>query len=166
MRKLSSLFAYVCAVVLLGLSVACGQRSEQVTQQPPDTRAADETAIRATSQEWSKAAGAKDLEKCLSFYADDARRLASGAPLAVGVEAIRKEWTEYLAMPGPGFSWTTSKIEVARSGDLAYETGAYELKTLDKKKQPVTTKGKYLMVWKKQANGSWKAVADIDNSDQ
>ena len=166
MKKSYSVLACACGVVLWGLSVACGQRGEQATQQPADTRAAEEAAIRANSQEWSKAAGAKDLEKCMSFYADDARRLASGAPLAVGLDAIRKEWTEYLAMPGPGFRWTTSKIEVARSGDLAYETGAYELQTTDKKKRLVTTKGKYLVVWKKQTNGNWKAAADIDNADQ
>lgn len=166
MKKSYSVLACACGVVLWGLSVACGQRAEQAAQQPADTHAADEAAIRANSQEWSKAAGAKDLEKCMSFYADDAQRLGSGAPVAVGIEAIRKQWTEYLALPGHGFRWTTSKIEVARSRDFAYETGAYELQTTDKKKQPVTVKGKYLVVWKKQTNGNWKAVADTDNTDQ
>ena len=34
-----------------------------------------------------------------------------------------------------------------------------------KAKKPVTDKGKYVTVYKKQADGSWKAVADIMNSD-
>ncbi len=144
---------------------ACRQ-SQQSAPQPPDTRAADEAAIRARSQEWSKAAGAKDLEKSVSVYAEDARRLASGAPVAVGIDAIRKEWKEYLAMPGPGFSWAATNVEVAHSGDLAYETGTCEFKTLDKKKKAVTIKEKYVVVWKKQADGRWKVLADMDNPDQ
>jgi hypothetical protein len=38
---------------------------------PPDTRAADEAAIRALEIEWSKAAGAKDLDRSISYVADD-----------------------------------------------------------------------------------------------
>jgi ketosteroid isomerase-like protein len=54
---------------------------------------------------------------------------------------------------------------VARSGDLAYETGVFVIKTLDKNQQPAIINGKYVLVWKKQANGKWKVVADIDNPD-
>jgi len=36
----------------------------------------------------------------------------------------------------------------------------------DKEGKPVNSKGKYVVVWKKQAGGDWKAVVDIDNSDQ
>jgi ketosteroid isomerase-like protein len=32
--------------------------------------------------------------------------------------------------------------------------------------KPVTTKGKYVVVWKKQADGKWKVIEDIDNPDQ
>ena len=116
-------------------------------------------------KEWSDAEGAKDLAKCLSFYANDAERFSPGSPLITGKEALRKEWEKYIAVPG-SFRWVTSKVEVARSGDLAYETGAYESKTFDKKKQPVTTRGKYVLVWKKQADGDWKVIEDIDNPDQ
>ena len=49
--------------------------------------------------------------------------------------------------------------------DLAYVSGSYELTENDASGKPMTDKGKYLEVWKKQANGSWKCVADIFNSD-
>ena len=60
----------------------------------------------------------------------------------------------------------TSKIEVARSSDIAYETGAYELTTTEAKKQPVISTGKYVLVWKKQDDGKWKIAEDIENADK
>ena len=130
----------------------------------PGNRSIDEAVIRAASREWSDAEAGKDLEKCVSFYAEDGERFATGSPLIVGRDALRKEWAKYLSAPG-SFHWTTSKVEVARSGDLAYETGVFVIKTVDKDQQPAIINGKYVLVWKKQADGKWKVVADIDNPD-
>jgi uncharacterized protein (TIGR02246 family) len=129
-----------------------------------DTRGEDEAAIRAATREWNAAEAAKDLEKCVSFYADDGERFATGSPAIRGAAALRKEWQKYLSSPGT-FQWNTSKVEVSSSGDLAYETGRFLLKTIDKNGQPVMTNGKYVCVWKKQTDGKWKVVADIDNPD-
>jgi len=143
---------------------ACSQSAQQA--QAPDTRAADETAIRAASADWSKAAQAKDLDKCVAPFADDAIAMYPKMPLAQGKDNIRKGWQETLAMPGPGLSFTTTGVEVARSGDIAWEHGTYEMSTADKKGKVSTEKGKYVTVWKKQADGSWKVAADIDNADE
>jgi uncharacterized protein (TIGR02246 family) len=129
-----------------------------------DTRADDEAAIRTATREWNAAEEAKDLEKCVSFYAADGARYATGSPVIVGAQALRKEWQKYLNTPG-SFHWTTAKVEVSRSGDLAFETGNFVLKTIDKEGQAKTTKGKYVCVWRKQPDGKWKVVADIDNAD-
>jgi uncharacterized protein (TIGR02246 family) len=129
-----------------------------------DTRADDEAAIRAATREWNAAEAAKDLEKCVSFYADNGERFATGSPVIRGAAALRTEWQKYLSTPGT-FQWSTSKVEISNSGDLAYETGRFVLKTVDKNGQPTTTNGKYVCVWKKQPDGKWKVVADIDNPD-
>jgi ketosteroid isomerase-like protein len=62
-------------------------------------------------------------------------------------------------------SWKTSKVEVARSGDMAYLTGTSEVITKDPSGKPVNDRGKYLSVWKKRSGGTWKTVVDIWNSD-
>jgi ketosteroid isomerase-like protein len=62
-------------------------------------------------------------------------------------------------------SFQTDRVTAARSGDLAYETGAYSLTTSNEKKEPVTTKGHYVVVWQKQADGTWKALVDCPVSD-
>ena len=164
MRNKHSAVGFLIVALLFAVTTGCGQGSVQVVQ-PPDTREEDAAAIQVASKEWSDAAGAKDLTKCLSFYAEGAERLATGSYIITGKEAFRTEWEKILAVPQKT-SWVPSKIEVARSGDLAYEMGAYEAKTVDKKKQPVISTGKYVFVWEKQEDGEWKVVEDIDTPDK
>lgn len=150
--------------------VACVAIVSGCSQPPPpspqDTRAAEESAIRAASAEWAKAAAAKDLEKTLSYYADDASMFPPSMPVVTGPDARRKTWTELLAPAELVFSNAATKVEAARSGDLAYETGTFEESFKDATGNPVRVAGKYVVVWKKQTGGQWKAVVDIFNTDQ
>jgi len=168
MRRKSASIQTLAVVALLMVCSACGyqQKPSSAPAPPEDTRAADESAIRAQALEWAKAAAAKDLEKTLSFYADDAAMFPPNVPIAATKEARRQLWSAFMATPGYALEIKTSKVEAARSGDLAYETGVYSLTLNDKKGKPATTNGKYVVVWKKQADSGWKAVADIFNADQ
>ncbi len=162
MNRVLSNARMLAVVAVLVLLVACAQ--PPVT--PPDTRPADEAAIRAAATDWAKAGEAKDVEKFLSFYSDDATVYPPGAPAASGADALRKLWTELFALPEIQVKIASTKIEAARSGDMAYETGTFEQSFKDKKGKPVNITGKYVVVWKKQANGQWKAFADIFNNNQ
>ena len=133
-------------------------------QPAADTRAADERAIREADIAFSKVAAAKDLERALAFYADEASMLPPHAPIATGKEAIRAVWSQLLANPGFAVSWQPTKVEASRGGDLGYTMGTYELTLHDPQGKPVSDRGKYVEVWKKQPDGTWKAVADIFNS--
>ncbi|MFZ1972212.1 MAG: SgcJ/EcaC family oxidoreductase [Candidatus Acidiferrales bacterium] len=125
----------------------------------------DEAAIRAASAAWSKASAAKDIDKAVSFYGDGAVVMSPKAPAVHGSENIRKGWADILT-PGPGLSWRTTTVEVARSGELAYENGEYDFVTTDKNGKTNDEKGKYLVIWKKQADGAWKVAVDMDNTNE
>jgi len=153
-RQRSRLVLAGC-LALLSFTVACQQA---------DTRAADESALKDLDAQWSKAASAKDVESTVSYYADDAVLMPPNARLATGA-AIRDFWKSMIASPGFAGGWKVTKAEVARSGDLAYLTGTYEMTENDASGKPVNDRGKYVEVWKKQADGKWKAVADMFNSD-
>jgi ketosteroid isomerase-like protein len=56
-------------------------------------------------------------------------------------------------------------VEVARSGDLAYIMGTYQLTMKDAQGNAVPDHGKFVEVWEKQPDGKWKVGADIFNSD-
>jgi ketosteroid isomerase-like protein len=149
-------------LLLVSLSFAC---QTQTSATSTDTRAADEATLRKLDDEWSKAAGAKDLEKTVSFYSDDTQILPPNSPVLHGKDAARAMWKGMFAVPGFGGGWKATKVEVAQSGDLGWTTGPYEITEVDAKGKPMTDKGKYLAVWKKQADGSWKCVADMFNTD-
>jgi uncharacterized protein (TIGR02246 family) len=122
-----------------------------------------EEALRDLDEQWSKAAGTKDVDKTVSFYSDDAVVMPPNAPRATTKEAIRAIWKDLLT--DASISWKTKEVEVAQSGDIAYTSGTYEVTMTDPTGTPVNDRGKYLEVWKKQADGTWKCVIDMWNSD-
>jgi uncharacterized protein (TIGR02246 family) len=130
-----------------------------------NTQAADEAAVRQTDADWSKAAQTKKVDDWVAFYTDDAVVLPPNDKKTTGKENIDKAIGGLLAMPGLALSWEPQKVEVARSGDLAYTQGTYVLTTTDAKGQPVTDRGKTAEIWKKQADGRWKCTLDMWSSD-
>jgi uncharacterized protein (TIGR02246 family) len=123
-----------------------------------------EQALRDLDTQWSAAAGAKDLDKSVSYYSEDAIVMPPNAPSATTKEAIRSAWKDMIASAS-SVSWKATRVEVAKSGDIAYLSGTYEMTKNDASGKPVNDRGKYLEVWEKQADGKWKCGADIWNSD-
>ncbi len=146
----------------LGLALALGFAGAAVCF-AGDPKA--EQAVRDADAAWSKAAGSKDLDKTISYYSADASVLPPNAPAATTKEAIRKIWQDMLASPGFVISWKATKVKVAKSGDLGFVSGTYELTMNDTSGKPVADKGKYVEVWEKQADGKWKCGTDTWNSD-
>jgi uncharacterized protein (TIGR02246 family) len=133
---------------------------------PPDTRATDEKTIRDLETQWSKDLQAKDLDKDVAHYDNDAAFLLSNMPIVSGKTAIRGVHQQLFADPNISLDFSTSKAEVSKGGDLAYTQGVYHLTSTDPKtKRPVSETGKYLTVYKKQADGTWKATEDMLNAD-
>lgn len=157
LRSLRPVRLTVAAAFVACIAAACAQPEPAA---PPDTRAADEAAIRAADADWAKAAMAKDLDKCMSVYLDNAVLLASGAPAAVGKDNIRKFIQQMVNAPGLQLTFDVAAVDVARSGDIAMDRGTAETTVTDKKGKAVTSTSVYVLVWKKQADGSWKIAAD------
>jgi ketosteroid isomerase-like protein len=121
---------------------------------------ADEKAVRDADDEWSKVAGAKDLDKTVAVYADDAMILPPNESAVTTKDGIRNFWKGFLDSL-QDISWKATRVEAAKSGDMACVTGTYEATMKDGNKD----KGKYCEVWEKKANGKWKAGIDMFSSD-
>jgi uncharacterized protein (TIGR02246 family) len=152
-RHLFLLPAFVAMILALA---GCQQ---QAPPQAPDTRVADEAAIRTAEADMAKAVGALDPAKAASFYTDDVVGMGVDAPVVQGKENMQK-FFETIMKDKPDIAWTPVKVEVARSGDLAYSWGKGKESVKDKKGKVTETTGKYVSVWKKQADGSWKIAVD------
>jgi uncharacterized protein (TIGR02246 family) len=132
---------------------------QQPAPQAPDTRATDETAIRAAEADMAKAVAALDPAKAASFYTENVVGMAEDAPMVQGKENMQK-YFEKMMKGKPDLSWKPVKVEVARSGDLAYSWGTGKVSVKDKKGKVAERTVKYASVWKKQADGGWKIAVD------
>lgn len=105
----------------------------------------------------------KDVPAIASGYTSDARLMPPNGPIAQGYNAIAHVWSQLLALPNVKLNWSATYVDVARSGELAYEIGTYSM-LYDGATGPVSDHGKYIVVWKKQGR-LWKTAADIFNTD-
>src|SRR2546425_3313695 len=156
-------------VTLLAVAAAvnaCVERADVATE---------ERVIRDLDKKWVQAVAAKDTTAIANTYAEDANFLAPGAPRASGRVAVRQAWVGLLKAPNVVLTFEPSKITIASSADIAYETGSYRLgydlpqakrvKGEGAKARRVEGTGKYVVAWKK-VNGGWKVQYDIFNSDK
>ena len=141
---------WIGLLVVAGCAMGCAS-SVDVEQER-------ETLMRL-DREW--AASAKDVDKFVSFYAPDASVYAPGMAKVSGTESIRKVFTDMTSAPGFALEFAPTKAEVSASGDVGYTSGTYSM-TMN----GGTEKGKYIEVWKKQADGQWKVAEDIFNADE
>jgi ketosteroid isomerase-like protein len=128
------------------------------TASAADTK--NEQALRDLDAQWSAAAGAKDLDKTVSFYADDAIVLPPNEAAVTTKDGIRNLWKGFLDSL-TDISWKTTRVEMSKAGDMACMLGTYELTMKDGTKD----KGKYCEVWGKKADGKWKVGTDMFSSD-
>ena len=125
----------------------------------------DVNSIRELEHKAREAAKAKDLDRYVSFYADDAVLLWPGTPMITGHAAIRKFMQVFFSTPDFSLSFETAHVEVSLAGDFAYSCGSNKVALVDPNGKKVKDSGKYLTVYKKQSDGTWKVVADMGNSD-
>ena len=139
--------------------------SQPLTLESASKNQPPERILRNLDAQWSKAAAARDLERTVAYYSEDAIVLPPNAASAATKQAIRNIWKDLLASSGLVITWKSRKVELANSGDMAWVSGTYHLIMNDANGKQVDDRGKYLEVWKKQGDGNWKCGADIWNSD-
>ena len=61
-------------------------------------------------------------------------------------------------------TWSPVAADISASGDLGYTYGTFEFRSKDKEGKETVNHGKYMSVWKKQADGSWKVAVDMGNA--
>jgi uncharacterized protein (TIGR02246 family) len=122
--------------------------------------------VRSVEADWVKDIATKDVDKFVSYFSDDASFLAPNEMLITGKDNIKAAFRPMLADPNFALTFQSTRGEASKSGDFVYVIGTYSMTISSPRDQkPVTDQGKYLAVYKKQADGNWKAVADMVNSD-
>ena len=152
----------IAVIGAAALSMVIGGCEKQAKADPD----AAKNAIKADEKKWNDEFQAKDNEAAMSHYADDAFLVAPGVKGADGSTEIRKAFAAGGADPAFSLTFATDKVDAAASADMAYGRGHFSEKYTDPKSGKVMTEtGSFLTVYKKQQDGSWKAVEDFAAAD-
>ncbi len=143
--------------------VSISQSSPAPSENPRGNQPVEQL-LRDLDAQWAKAAATKDVEQTIAFYSDDAIVFPPNATSAATKEAIRNGWKEMFGSPGFVITWQPTRVQVGKSGEMAWVSGTYELTMNDASGKPINDRGKYIEVWEKQTDGNWKCAADMWNS--
>ena len=92
------------------------------------------------------------------WFAEDGVALGNAAAPLIGKVAIAKSanWDPKVYQ----LTWTPTDALMGPSDDMGYTWGHFEGHSKDANGNPVTTTGRYMTIWRKEANGQWKVVLD------
>jgi len=141
-------------IVCLASSVHAGSKAGGVAE----ARA----GIEAANAKFSKAFETGDADVLATLYTADAIAFPPDHEMVKGRKAIGEFWKATQQSGVKSAVLTT--VDVGRSGDVAYEVGTVLLTIQPQDKAATTASAKYVVVWKRQADGSWQLHRDIWNS--
>jgi ketosteroid isomerase-like protein len=150
--KLFSLVVLIC-VLLVGCK-------------PPERfdAAAVQAKIDAMSKSSAQASLRGDPAAAASYYDENAVMLPANMPMVKGRAGIEKTMRGWMESGWKMKEFTTATISVEGAGDYAVQLGRY-FQTFDVSGKVVADTGKFVTVWKKQMDGSWKMAYDIWTTD-
>ena len=119
--------------------------------------------IGDVTKRFAEAYNRGDIAAAVEFYTKDAKFLHPNTEIISGKQAIREFFETGRAFGLRRISF--KGVETGCDGNLAYERGIINMDIAPEGGQAMTDKGKYLVVMKRQADGSWKVAVDIWNSD-
>lgn len=93
-----------------------------------------------------------------TWFAEDGVSMGNGQAPAHGREAVAKQAT-WLAKDYQ-LTWTPTDGVMGPSGDMGYTWGHYEGRSRDADGNSKVTTGRYLTIWRREADGSWKVLLD------
>jgi uncharacterized protein (TIGR02246 family) len=147
----------VCALIA-AISSSAHAGSDKTDEGVREARA----AIEVANAKFSEAFARGDAKALSAMYTSDAIAFPPDSEMIRGNEAIGAYWKA--TRDGGVQSAVLTTDDVGRSGDVAYEAGKVSLSIQPAGKEPTTATAKYVVVWKRQPDGSWKMHRDIWNS--
>jgi uncharacterized protein (TIGR02246 family) len=147
----------IIVMFLLGTSLV------QLSCSSPETfdTAQIRKSIEEVNAKYSEAIKEGNLAGAVAGYTDDATMVPPDGGLIKGKQAIEEYYKTLFQMGMKEVVLTT--IEVEGSGGTVYEIGKTRVRIQPEGQQAIQDSTKYLVIWKRQADGTWKVHVDIWN---
>jgi uncharacterized protein (TIGR02246 family) len=157
-EKVVSSPSSISLTLALLLLTGCTQSDHRAA----DARALREGEVAAFAQDWS----GKDAARIAAHFTNDANLMLPNAPTLTGSGAIASTMKDVFTDPHWSLALQPVQVEVSAAGDLGYARGTYALTAADPAGNKVATeKGRFVAIFRKQADGSWKAIQEITNAE-
>ena len=157
MRKMTLILLPALILLVSGCQQEAAQTADTpATVVPPPVQtdtAAMVRDIETVRDQWVAAAEKDDAATVTALYTADAVIDSPEEPSVAGREAIQAYWLKNFPLAS-GLQVRSKETEV--SGDLAYDYGEFSQRITPPKGKAMDAQGRYLVVLKKQADGSWK----------
>ncbi len=165
MPRFRSTLSLLCLALLATACRPAPTSGSADSSAKPGLAPADHAAILRADSAFETAANGGTLDGIAAVYAEDATLLPPNEPPVKGREAVRQYWGRFLGAYTLRFELSTDEIDGRE--DLAYVRGHYKLTASPKAKggRALSDEGKFVEVFKRQADGEWRYVIDIYNSD-
>ena len=121
-------------------------------------------ALMQTSRAWARAAASGDVERMVSFWADDAIILPPDRPAVVGKDAIRDFVRRSFALPHFSVTWEPERARISAAGDIGYLVERNQFTFADSSGKMHTLFGKAVTVWRRDRTGPWVCIIDTWNA--
>jgi ketosteroid isomerase-like protein len=125
--------------------------------------AQEKAALLAADRAFDSTVAATGVEGWVSFFSDSGRQIDGRGDFVVGKDAIREHMRGTLGDPNRSLRWSPDYAEVSVDGTLGYTFGRWTLSGKDPFGTRELGRGRYLTIWRKQLDGSWKAEGDMGN---
>ncbi len=151
-------------IVVALIAGSASARAEQEGNSPSPTPSAAlaeaRQAIDKGNAQWIEAWDKADASLLSRLFAEDGILLGRNGKFFKGPQQIFERQKVVMEGAGKGVKSTVTTVDVWLDGETAYETGKYSYKYQEKGK-PVSEEGRYVTVWKRQSDGSWKIIIDM-----
>ncbi|HEY7461169.1 MAG TPA: DUF4440 domain-containing protein [Gemmatimonadota bacterium] len=126
---------------------------------------AEKAAVKQADADFSKTSESRDFQAFLTFVSDSATFYSNGGRILRGKQEVGEQWKPLFDPAGPALAWQPTDSDVASSGDLGYSRGVWKISQDGPEGRREGT-GKYVTIWRKEADGKWRVVVDIGNPDE
>ena len=156
---MSTTFRFAWAILAAALLAACAPK-------PTPPNSADVRAsLIAADQAFASATAARGLEGWMAAFDSTGIQMEPDVPFTPGLAPIRAAMAPAFADTTWRLTWEPTMAFASESGDLGYTLGTWQSRRYNDAGAGQITTGKYVTIWRKQADGSWKVVFDGGNPD-
>src|SRR5436305_973325 len=150
----------ILLMIATSLSALAAQETKTELATPSGELTEARKAIDKGNAQWIEAWDKADASLIAGLFATDGVLLGKNGKSFKGPNQILERMKTVMGAAGKGVKATVTTVDLWLDGDIAYETGKYSY-TSQEKGQPVTDEGRYVTIWRRQSDSSWKIIVDM-----